>query len=37
MDKNGYIITDKPGATVSDTEYLNQYNFANPIVGAAGW
>ena len=29
MDKNGYIITDKPGATISDTNYLNQYNFAH--------
>ena len=38
MDKNGYIITDKPGATVSDTNYLNQYNYANPVVGKeAGW
>ena len=38
VDNNGYIITDKPGATVSDTAYLNQYNFANPIVGTqAGW
>ncbi len=38
MDKQGYIITDKPGAVVSDTNYLNQWNFANPIVGKdAGW
>lgn len=38
IDKNGFIITDKPGATVSDTNYLNQWNFANPIVGKdAGW
>ncbi len=38
MDKDGYIITDKPGATISDTTYLNQYNFANPTVGKeAGW
>ena len=38
MDKNGYIITDKPGATISDTNYLNQYNFANVAVGKeAGW
>ncbi len=38
MDKQGYIITDKPGATISDTEYLNQYNFANEAVGKeAGW
>src|SRR5574341_1265502 len=33
MDKNGYIITDKPGATISDTTYLNQYNFASPAIG----
>jgi len=38
MDKNGYIITDKPGATISDTNYLNQYNFANTLLGqSAGW
>jgi hypothetical protein len=38
MDQEGYIITDKPGAVISDTEYLNQYNFANPIIGQeAGW
>lgn len=34
IDKNGYIITDSPenvasGGTVSNTAYLNQYNFAN--------
>jgi hypothetical protein len=33
IDKNGYIITDRPGATVSDTTYLNQYNFANFVTG----
>lgn len=38
MDKQGYIITDRPGAVISDTTYLNQWNFANEIVGkAAGW
>jgi len=38
IDQNGYIITDRPGAVISDTTYLNQYNFANPIVGkGAGW
>jgi hypothetical protein len=38
IDQEGYIITDKPGATISDTTYLNQYNFANPIVDKeAGW
>jgi hypothetical protein len=38
IDQNGYIITDKPGATTSDTSYLNQYNFANPLLQKdAGW
>jgi hypothetical protein len=38
MDQQGYIITDRPGATISDTNYLNQYNFANPAIDAeAGW
>ena len=38
IDQNGYIITDKPGAVVSDTTYLNQWNYANFIVGKdAGW
>jgi hypothetical protein len=40
MDKQGYIITDwiTTTATISDTKFLNQYNFANPIVGKdAGW
>jgi len=38
IDQNGYIITDKPGAVISDTTYLNQYNFANPILRVdAGW
>ena len=37
VDKEGYIITDAPGES-GNTEYLNQYNFANPIVGkGAGW
>lgn len=37
MDQEGYIITDEPGKT-GNAEYLNQYNFANPIVGKdAGW
>ena len=37
IDQDGYIITDEPGATGNE-EYLNQYNFANPIVGTeAGW
>ncbi len=38
VDMNGYIITDKPGATVSNADYLNQWNFANDVVGKdAGW
>jgi len=38
MDQEGYIITNPPGATVTDTEYLNQYNFANEIIDReAGW
>lgn len=43
IDKNGYIITDSPenvasGGTVSDTTYLNQYNFANRTLKKdAGW
>jgi predicted CXXCH cytochrome family protein len=38
IDQEGYIITDKPGATISDTNYLNQYNFANPVLDQdAGW
>jgi hypothetical protein len=40
MNKDGFIITDwmTATATISDTKYLNQYNFANPIVGKdAGW
>lgn len=37
MDQQGYIITDEPGKT-GNADYLNQYNFANPIVGKdAGW
>jgi hypothetical protein len=37
VDKDGYIITDKPGET-GDAEYLNQFNFANRKVGNdAGW
>jgi hypothetical protein len=37
INAEGYIITDKPGES-GNTEYLNQYNFANPIVGTeAGW
>ena len=40
MNKDGYIITDWMTTTqaISDTKYLNQFNFANPNVGKeAGW
>lgn len=34
VGKDGFIITGEEG----DSEYLNQYNFANPVVGnEAGW
>ncbi len=37
IDKQGYIITNPPGET-GVTDYVNQYNFANPVVGnEAGW
>lgn len=37
VDQQGYIITDEPGKT-GNTEYLNQWNFANLFVDkAAGW
>jgi hypothetical protein len=37
IDQEGYIITDAPGES-GNTEYVNQWNFANPIVGTeAGW
>jgi hypothetical protein len=37
VGKDGYIITDAPGES-GNTEYLNQYNFANPLLGKeAGW
>lgn len=38
IDQNGYIITDKPGAQVSDPTYLNQYNLTDPFIDkTAGW
>jgi hypothetical protein len=38
VDKNGYLVTDKPGATTADAAYLNQYNFANSNLSTeAGW
>jgi hypothetical protein len=37
VDKEGYIITDAPGES-GNSEYLNQFNFANRIVREdAGW
>jgi hypothetical protein len=37
VNEDGYIITDEPGKS-GNAEYLNQWNFANPIVGKdAGW
>ncbi len=37
VNKDGYIITDEPGKT-GNADYLNQWNFANDIVGKdAGW
>jgi hypothetical protein len=37
IDKQGYIITDEPGKS-GNAEYLNQWNFANTIIGKeAGW
>jgi len=37
IDKEGYIITDLPGET-GNTDYLNQYNFANSLLGKeAAW
>ncbi len=39
IDKEGYIITGPPGTRGDgNTEYVSQYNFANPEVGKdAGW
>jgi len=37
VDQQGYIITDAPGQT-GNSAYLNQWNFANPMIGAqSGW
>lgn len=37
VNKEGYIITDEPGKT-GNADYLNQWNFANSIVGKQeGW
>jgi hypothetical protein len=37
INKDGYIITNPPGE-VGVTDYVNQFNYANPIVGNdAGW
>ncbi len=37
INQEGYIITDAPGQS-GNTDYVSQYNFANPVVGnEAGW
>jgi len=37
IDEDGFIITDEPGKA-GNTDYLNQWNFANPVIGKeAGW
>lgn len=37
VNKEGYIITDEPGKS-GNAEYLNQWNFANQLLGkSAGW
>jgi hypothetical protein len=37
MDKEGYIVTDQPGNS-GNNEYLNQWNYANPLaLKDAGW
>ncbi len=38
IDQEGYIITDAPGES-GNTEYVSQYNYANPITGndEPGW
>ena len=37
INKEGYLITDEPGAS-GNAEYLNQWNFANELLGVdAGW
>lgn len=37
VNQEGYLITDAPGQT-SNTAYLNQYNFENPVLGkSASW
>lgn len=37
VDKDGYIITDEPGKA-GNTEYLNQWNLANPTIRKeSGW
>ena len=38
VDQKGYIITDAPGATTSNPQYQNQFNFASVVTGNnAGW
>lgn len=37
IDKEGYLITDEPGKTGTET-YANQYNYANRLIGkSADW
>ncbi|MDD5468478.1 MAG: multiheme c-type cytochrome [Anaerolineales bacterium] len=38
INQEGFIITDQPGAVISDTTYLNQYNLENANLNKkAGW
>ncbi len=38
VDQKGYVITDAPGATTANAQYLNQYNFASIFADkSAGW
>ena len=38
VDKDGYVVTGKPGATTPDNAYGNQYNLANSVLKTdAGW
>jgi hypothetical protein len=39
LDQQGYLITGASGQVISDTVYLNQYNFANPAIADSqpGW
>jgi Cytochrome c554 and c-prime len=38
LDQKGHIITDAPGVTAANTQYVNQYNFASIFADkTAGW